>query len=584
VKAARFTLSLAICAAICCAANGQDLRVGIYRLNPPSTLKIEATSGALTWRVCASCGQSTGESLDLDAVGSQIAFGQSGQSPELFLTGAYRMQAPHLEPISEQFPLHLTARDGRLQIVATLPLEDYVAMTLTAEGGEMAGDEAMKAMAVAVRTYAVRFRGRHSAEGYDLCDNTHCQVVSWTKPNARAVAAAAATKGLLVWYGGEVAETYYDQNCGGTTASAVEVWPGNDAPYLNSHADPYCVIPRPQTWESTIAIADIDAALRAAGLDVPHGWTSLEISARTGSRRAARLRLNGGFPSGAEIAASSFRFAVDRALGWNKIRSDLYSVRLEPDRVIFSGRGTGHGVGLCQAGAEEMAREGKDFRQILAFYYPGTDVGAHPSMAWQTRTNERFELRTLAPDKDSDILPIASRLLAEDEQTIGWKIQFTVQLQVFPTLDLYRDTTGEPGWVAASTRGGVIRLQPIAELRARKILDSTLQHELFHLLIESRAKPGLPIWFREGLALYFSDQAAAPETVTETAPAAMTDTQIESVLENSQDQAEMQRAYLAARVRVTGLIARYGKDAVLGWLSSGFPAWLGDSNGAGAEH
>jgi stage II sporulation protein D len=79
------------------------------------------------------------------------------------------------------------------------------------------------------------------------------------------------------------------------------------------------------------------------------------------------------------MSASTFRFAVDRELGWDKIRSDLYEVRGTGDHIIFSGRGSGHGVGLCQTGAEEMARQGKSYREILSFYYPGTELGADES-------------------------------------------------------------------------------------------------------------------------------------------------------------------------------------------------------------
>jgi stage II sporulation protein D len=581
----RFAFAILLLTVPCCVARGQEIRVGVYTLSPPAEMTVHATVGAIHWRTCATCAESTGDVLTLRAVGSQVILGAAGQTPELFLTGGYRLEADNLQPINAHFPLRVSARDGRLQIVATLPLEDYVAAVLSAESGDPAAhDENLKAMAVAIRTFAQHFRGRHAAEGFDLCDNTHCQVVSWAAPNPRAVAAAAATKGLLLWYGGAVAETYYHQNCGGTLASASEVWPGTDAPYLHTHADPYCILPRPQTWESTIAIADIDATLRAAGLDIPRGWTSLEIASRSESGRAARLRLIGGSPPGVEISASSFRFAVDRALGWNKIRSDLYTVRVAGDRLVFSGRGTGHGVGLCQAGAEEMAREGKTFKDILTFYYPGTELGLRPALAWQIRTGDRFELQTLAPDQDSAILPLAARLLTEDEQAVGWKLPFTVRLQIYPTLDLYRDATGQPGWVAASTRGQTIRLQPLAQLRAKNILESTLRHELFHLLVESRAREDLPVWFREGLVLYLSGAASGANTSAPGATAHMSDSEMETIFDNSQNHEELQRAYAASQARVAALVTQYGKDAVLSWLVSGLPAGIGGSGGASPQH
>ncbi len=580
------TLSALLGLAACCgSARAQDVRVGVYTLRPPAELTIHATDGSLRWRTCASCADAAGDALTVRAEGSQLALGAAGQSPELFVTGDFRLEAADLQPIRAHFPLHVAAREGRLILVATMPLEEYVAAVLSAESGDpSAHDENLKAMAVAIRTFAVRFRGRHEADGYDLCDNTHCQVVSWASPNPRAVAAATATRGLLLWYEGAVAETYYHQNCGGMTASAGEVWPGTDAPYLRTHADPYCVLPRPQTWESTISVSDIDAALRAAGLDIPRGWTSIEVATRSESGRAVRLRIVGGSPDAMEISASSFRFAVDRALGWNKIRSDLYTVRVANNRLVFSGRGTGHGVGLCQAGAEEMAREGKDFREILAFYFPGTALGTRPALAWQIRTGNRIELQSLAPNEDSAILPVASRLLAENEQAVGWQVPFTVRLQIYPTLDLYRDATGQPGWVAAFTRGQTIRLQPLSELRAKNILESTLRHELFHLLIESRARGDLPIWFREGLVLYLSGASAAAAPSAPGNAVSMTDTEMESILERSQDRAALQRAYATAQSRVASLIAQYGKDAVLGWLVSGLPAGVGATGSTGPQH
>ncbi len=580
MKARRCAFAFLLLTAACCTARGQDIRVGVYTLRPPAEMTIRAADGMLHWRTCATCADSTGDVLTLRAAGSQIILGAAGQTPELILSGRYRLEAADLQPVNAHFPLRVAARDGHLQVIATLPLEEYVAAVLTAETADRTQAENRKAMAVAVRTYAVRFRGRHASEGFDLCDNTHCQVVSWTTPNPGAVAAAAATKGLLLWYGGAPAETYYHQNCGGTIASASEVWPGTDAPYLRTHADPYCILPRPQTWESMITVAEIDAALRAAGLDVPRGWTTLEIATRSESGRAALVRLDGGSPPNVAISASTFRFAVDRALGWNKIRSDLYSVRAAGDRLVFSGRGTGHGVGLCQDGAEEMAREGKDYRQILSFYYPGTELGARPAVAWQIRTGDRFELQTLAPERDSAIFPIAARLLTEDEQAVGWRLPFTVRLQIYPSLDLYRDATGQPGWVAASTRGETIRLQPLAELRAKDILESTLRHELFHLLIESRAHAGIPMWFREGLVLYLSGKTAGASPAAAGTSGNMTESQMETIFENSQDREELGRAYGAAQSRVAALVAQYGKDAVLGWLGSGLPAGVSTSSGA----
>ena len=74
------------------------------------------------------------------------------------------------------------------------------------------------------------------------------------------------------------------------------------------------------------------------------------------------------------ISAGAFRFAMGREVGWNTVRSDRYEVRASNGRLVFEGSGSGHGVGLCQRGADQMGLSGRRYREILAFYYPGTEV------------------------------------------------------------------------------------------------------------------------------------------------------------------------------------------------------------------
>jgi stage II sporulation protein D (peptidoglycan lytic transglycosylase) len=191
---------------------------------------------------------------------------------------------------------------------------------------------------------------------------------------------------------------------------------------------------------------------------------------------------------------------------------------------------------------------------------------------WQRRLSERFELESTAPDQDAFVLPIAARILKEDEDTAGWTSPSRATLQVFATLDEFRDTTGQPGWVAASTRGNTIRLQPLAQLRARSILESTLRHELFHVLVESKAAAGTPLWFREGLVLYFTGE------IVRSAPAEPIATaNIEAILQRPRSREDMERAYGAAYVTVARLIERDGRSTVIGWLARGLPA--GAKNG-----
>jgi stage II sporulation protein D len=554
-------------------ACAQDVRVRLYTARPPETLSMRALSGELHWRLCADCAEKSGRELSVGSVD------ENGWA-DFFVTGHYELRPASGPVFSGSDPAHIERRTGHLLVTVTMPLEEYVAAVLMAESGDFENAESQKAMAVVARTYAMRFMGQHAKDGFDFCDTTHCQVFGWKGANAAVRGAVNATRGEVLRYAGKLAQTFYHQNCGGTTAAANEAWPAVTEAYLISHADAYCAARGVLKWESAIRVTDLERALRTAGIAMPAGWTTIEIVTRSESGRAQRLRLRGGASGNALLSASTFRFAVDRELGWNKIRSDLYDVRNAGEQIIFSGRGAGHGVGMCQAGAEEMAREGKTYREILSFYYPGTQIGATgagENSKWQKRSSERVELLSMRPDVDAAILPIAERLLKEDEEAIGWKAGAGVRLQVYATLDLYRDTTGQPGWVAASTRGKTIRMQPLAELEKRSIVESTLRHEIFHVLVEAKARAGTPLWFREGIVLFLSNPTAAGTTV-----GAMTDEAIEAVLRQPRNRDEVQRAYAAAQSRVAALVQERGKENVLGWLSGGIPGDVrGSSGGSG---
>jgi stage II sporulation protein D len=548
-------------------AFAQDVRVRLFALHPPPEVTLKASSGSFQWRTCPACPASAASLLAVEAAGSQLRIRDAGVSREVYVAGGVRLEAAGEPILTASFPLELKASNGQLLVTATVPLEDYVAAVLTGESGDFRNEQSLRAMAVVIRTYAMRFRGQHANDGFDFCDTTHCQVPVWNAVPPRVAAAVDATRDEIVSFQGAAAAAFYHQNCGGTLAAANEAWPDVTEPYLRSHSDPYCVTAAPLKWESSLAASDINESLQQSGLTPPAGWTAVEIVSRSASGRVQRLRLAGGSPAGFLLSASSFRFAVDRALGWNKIRSGLYDVRNDGDHILFSGRGSGHGVGLCQAGAEEMARQGKDYRQILDFYFPGTHLSKVSSQGWQTRTSERFELLTTAPEQDSKLLADAEKMLKEDEAAIGWKLPFRARLQIFPTLDRYRDTTGQPGWVAATTRAQTVRLQPVAELRKRSILESTLRHEFFHLLVESHARRETPLWFREGLVLYLSEPGKRnPGSIV------LTDQEMEAILLKPGSRRDQEKAYSAARERLASLIQQYGKAAVLDWLSSGIPA------------
>jgi len=256
------------------------------------------------------------------------------------------------------YPIEVTTRSGTLLIVTRIPMEDYVAGVLAGESAGFRSDKSMKAMAVAARTYAVHFIHRHESEGFDFCDSTHCQDLRISALTTPLRNAAGATRDEVIIYRGEPIAAYYHQSCGGVTEGR--------APYLIQMKDEFCVSKGREPWKSELTFFDLQSALAV------HDLREIEVIERTGSGRVNRLRI-----SGLEtriMDAEPFRLAVGRVLGWDRIRSDLYEIRRSADRFVFEGYGSGHGLGLCQAGAAVMGEQGHTYKEILSYYFPGTTI------------------------------------------------------------------------------------------------------------------------------------------------------------------------------------------------------------------
>src|SRR5215472_7106793 len=297
--------------------NSASVKVRLYGLHPQQQVRIIARTGTLRWRTCAKCVATEVKDITVRAAGNQVQT-ENAQSLQLFVEGEYRIEPQAGLKISHSAPLELKAEDGLLKLIATMPLEDYVTAALEGESLTFSHPESLKAMAVAVRSYAARFRPRHQEEGFDFCDNTHCQTLNFTGPTAAIRSAVEATRGELLWWNGSPAATYYHQNCGGTLAAGEEVWPTVRAPYLRTHADPYCKQGAPLPWKTEFTRVEFEKALRDQGLTVPQSWTTLTVATRAASGRALTLAFHSpGQPAppisastSTSASASSLRFAI----------------------------------------------------------------------------------------------------------------------------------------------------------------------------------------------------------------------------------------------------------------------------------
>jgi stage II sporulation protein D len=224
-------------------------------------------------------------------------------------------------------------------------------------------------MAVAVRTYAAGAAVKPRDPAYDVVASVEDQVFDGMD-GVEAVFREAAdrTRGLVVRYGGELARTVYHSTCGGRTEDAGSAW-GKDVPYLRAQRCVDCADSPVYRWEYRMSEAEGRRVARA--LAVPPGKDlRIAVMGRTPTGRAIRLRISSGGVV-REVQAAEFR----KAAGYSNVRGLKMEIVPASGEWRITGEGWGHGVGLCQYGANGMARRGAGFREILDRYYPGTEVG-----------------------------------------------------------------------------------------------------------------------------------------------------------------------------------------------------------------
>jgi stage II sporulation protein D len=255
--------------------------------------------------------------------------------------------------------LILQAENNIISAINILDLEKYIAGTIESEGGVNAHPEYYKAQAILTRTFAIKNYYRHGAEGYNLCDTEHCQAYKGkSRMNPAIQDATLSTKDLVMTdKQGNLVIASYHSNCGGMTSDAFQVWK-QPLPYLKPIADPFCIHSRNAVWETKISRTSWNAYLAKRGVEKKF-------------LQQAIINFN---PQGREKYLTIGNVQLQMA----DIRKDLnlksawFSIGAGSDSVIFQGKGFGHGVGMCQEGAIEMANKGYVYVDILHFYF--TDV------------------------------------------------------------------------------------------------------------------------------------------------------------------------------------------------------------------
>ena len=377
------------------------IRISLFSLFKPEALEVRTSSmeGAtltvngvstarpISWNESISIRRS-GSHVEILLTGMTSGEGQSISTSEARIapgvSGTLELSLPHRIKRIVRGEVAIDAGvggRGPLRILLTTDREAAVASVVQAETSDH-NSEALKALAIVVRTFMLSHSGRHSIEGFDFCDTTHCQFYSGEHAALDRLAsnvvtsAVAQTRGQFLTFKGRLVEGYYGASCGGISATPSMIWGGETQYPYKPVVCRWCRGSRFYKWERAAAAEKILAALSV--------FTEAKLSSAaelitdndpsSGLARTVAVRDRGRKIS---LTADEFRRAIGLKLGWNTVLSPTFTIERRGSRFIFRGRGFGSQIGLCEAGAMAQAAVGRGYREILRFYFPGTEISNH---------------------------------------------------------------------------------------------------------------------------------------------------------------------------------------------------------------
>lgn len=340
------------------------------------------------------------------SVGSSVTIAPTDPSATI------NIDSPGLQSRRYRGTIEITLQSSSLLVVNVLGLEDYLPGVLVGEMPSSFPEEALKSQAVAARCYTLCSRHKHESAGFNVCDSVHCQVFDGCLRETPQVAhAVAATRGQVLTYKGEIASVMYHGDCGGATQCYSDVYRQGDYPYLCGVEEPAGV--PCSTWEKSYKPADLAARLLAGGVKEAAGLESVAVTKTSTSGRALEIEITG---AKASTVVSGSRLRT--ALGAGIIKSTLFTIETATDGVItFSGKGHGHGIGMCQIGAKGLASApfNYTYAQILDHYFPGTTLSPITAASATTTPKEcpspTARQKPLPSTKSDSTTPLAVRVL-----------------------------------------------------------------------------------------------------------------------------------------------------------------------------
>ncbi len=250
--------------------------------------------------------------------------------------------------------LHIEINDNDIRLTNEVDLDRYVAGVVEGEAGYNLPIEYYKLQAILCRTYALKNINRHINDGFHLCDKVHCQVYHSKCQKNDIIKATAATSGLVVVdHDLELINTTFHSNCGGQTCNSEDVWL-TPVSYLRSVKDSFCHFSPHSNWEKKLAKKEFISVFSKNRPIDSSEFQSLVTFCQDTARFPNKNLLS--------TQLTKLRSALN-------LKSTYFSVEQQGSDVILFGKGFGHGVGLCQEGGIEMAKQNYSYVDILKYYY-----------------------------------------------------------------------------------------------------------------------------------------------------------------------------------------------------------------------
>jgi stage II sporulation protein D len=262
-------------------------------------------------------------------------------------------------------PVFIKQSSDRVEAVALVELEEYILGVLEGEMPTSWPVEALKAQAIAARSYVLAQMQDRTGQNFDVDSTTVDQVykLPTVHPDLTKLKEAVnSTRGMILSKNGKVLKAYYHSSCGGHTERSSNVWGGSDTVRLESVEDPYCQKSPYQDWELTVSQEELKNHFSNL---FQSAQIQMRIMTKTSSGRVSLVSVTS-LSTAEVITAQELR----QKIGYSRLKSTFFTVQNLKDSIVFHGHGFGHGSGLCQWGARSQAMLGRDYRRILKYYYP----------------------------------------------------------------------------------------------------------------------------------------------------------------------------------------------------------------------